>query len=570
MPASPRIFEHSANPYSVPVEFSDDALALEFSQLHGHDLRYTAAWGRWACWNGQAWEADETRRVLDLARDCCRHVSESCQDRKLARHVASARTIAAVERLAQADRRHAATVGQWDADPWILNTPGGVVDLRRGEVRAARREDYCTKTTAVTPGGECSLWRAFLACITAGDRSLENFLQRMCGYILTGVTQEHAMFFLYGTGANGKSKFVEAISGALGDYTKVAPIETFIDSKNQNHPTDVAGLQGARLVTAIETEEGRRWAESKVKTLTGGDPVAARFMRQDFFEYIPQFKLVVAGNHRPGLRTVDEAMRRRFNLLPFTVTIPPEERDQELGEKLKSEWAGILQWAIEGCVEWQRKGLNPAAAVIRATQEYFVEEDALARWIEERIEVKDGFFESASGLFKDWKTWAEAAGEFVGTQKRFSVLLEDRGYRKDRKSKARGFSGIALRNSSVTGYDASVYSPSRARVEDIPEIRHNPSGDAELWPGKSKTHDEEEPERGGFGNCSSTAKTAKPETINALQPLTNGGEKAALPSAVVLETHKPKNESVRNGVPHRPGDLTSLGTRAAGRLRVEL
>lgn len=476
MSALPKIFEGGA----IPPEYSEDALALEFSDRHGDDLRYTAVWGRWACWNGHVWMADETRRVMDMVRDCCRVVSESCNnDPKLARHIASARTIAAVERLAQTDRRHVAEVKQWDADPWILNTPGGVVDLRTGELRPARREDYCTKTTAVTPGGECLRWRAFLARITDGDRSLENFFQRMCGYILTGVTQEHAMFFLWGTGANGKSKFVEAISGALGDYTKVAPIETFIDSKNQSHPTDVAGLQGARLVTAIETEEGRRWAESKVKTLTGGDRITARFMRQDFFEYIPQFKLVVAGNHRPGLRSVDEAMRRRFNLLPFSVTIPPEERDGELGEKLKSEWSGILQWAIEGCLAWQSDGLNPAEAVTRATQDYFVEEDALARWIEERTERKDGFFESTSDLFADWKTWAEAAGEFVGTQKRFSVTFETRGYRKARKNMARGFGGIALRKGSVTDGDAFAHYPSRARVSDIPKTRHHPSLDVE-------------------------------------------------------------------------------------------
>jgi putative DNA primase/helicase len=420
MTNSPQIWgevESASNADAVPVEYSDDALAQIFSERYGDDLRYTAAWDRWSIWNGHAWETDNTRMVLDLARGVCRGEGESCSDPKLARLVASARTIAAVERLAQADNeRHAATPDQWDADPWVLNTPGGVVDLKTGAIRPPRREDYCTKTTAVAPGGDYPLWRAFLARITDGNRELEAFLQRMCGYALTGVTREHALFFLYGTGANGKSKFVETISGAMGDYAKVAPIETFIDSKSQNHPTDVAGLRGARIVTAIETEEGRRWAESKVKTLTGGDRITARFMRQDFFEYTPQFKLVIAGNHKPGLRTVDEAIRRRFNLLPFTVTIPPEERDEELGEKLKTEWPGILQWAIDGCLAWQRTGLNPPTAVTSATKEYFTEEDSLARWIEERTERKAGAWESTSALFADWKAWAESAGEFVGTE----------------------------------------------------------------------------------------------------------------------------------------------------------
>jgi putative DNA primase/helicase len=476
MPHSPHTQDDAASSDTAPVEYSDDALAQVFTERYGEDLRYTAAWGRWSLWNGHVWKTDDTRKVLDLAREICREESRSCQDAKLARHVASSRTIAAVERLAQADHgHHAAKVDQWDAGPWILNTPGGVVDLKTGRLRPALREDYCTKTTAVAPGGDCPRWRAFLSRITNGDRELEAFLQRMCGYALTGVTQEQAMFFAYGTGANGKSKFVEAISGAMGDYARVAPIETFIDSKNQNHPTDLAGLQGARLVTAIETEEGRRWSESKVKTLTGGDRIPARFMRQDFFEYTPQFKLVVAGNHKPGLRTVDEAMRRRFNLLPFSVTIPLGEREGKLGEILKTEWPGILQWAIEGCLSWQRMGLNPPPSVTSATKEYFTEEDSLARWLEERTERRVAAWESATALFHDWKAWAESNGEFAGSQKRFSLNLANREYKPDRKNKARGFDGITLLRRMVTDGDASLYSSSRARMGDNCQTRHHPS-----------------------------------------------------------------------------------------------
>lgn len=535
------------NPDGILVEYSDDALALEFSQRHGDDLRYTAAWGRWGCWNGREWETDETRKVLDLARDCCRHVSESCHDPKLARHIASARTIAAVERLAQADRRHAATVDQWDADPWILNTPGGVVDLRTGELRPAQQEDYCTKTTAVAPGGDCPRWRAFLERITDDSQELECFLRRMCGYILTGVTREEAMFFAYGTGANGKSKFLQAIAGMLGDYAKVAPIETFIDSKNQNHPTDLAGLKGARLVTAIETEQGRRWAESKVKSLTGGDKIAARFMRQDFFEFVPQFKLVVAGNHKPGLRTVDEAMRRRFNLLPFTVTIPPGERDGELGEKLKAEWPGILRWAIEGCLEWQRDGLNPPAAVTVATEEYFEQEDALARWIGERTEQKEGFSESSTDLWEDWKAWADFTGEFAGKQKAFSIALEGRGYRKARKNQGFRFLGIVLRKESVQGRERSSDSSSRARVGHKPKDMHNHTRDVDSGSGGSKTPVEEEVGRGGFGNCSSS-ENQKLEVAST----------EALFRSDDLPIHKPNGASeprTLSVLPAREGDI---------------
>lgn len=425
-------------------EFSEDALALRFTDEHGANLRYTSAWGRWSVWNGTLWRVDETLAVYDLSRRLCRAESENCLKQHALR-IASAQTIAAVERLARSDRRHAATVGQWDADPWLLNTPGGIVDLRTGKMRPAAHEDYITKSTAVAPGGDCPTWLRFLNRVTDAQQELQCFLQRICGYALTGLTRDDALFFLYGSGGNGKSKFLGAFSGLMGDYARTAPIEAFIESRNQNHPTDLAGLQGARLVTAIETEDGRYWSESKLKALTGGDRIAARYMRQDFFEYVPQFKLVFAGNHKPRLRNVDEGIRRRFHLLPFTVTIPESERDVELGEKLRTEWPGILAWAIEGCLAWQREGLNAPAIVIEATNDYLDAEDGLARWLEERTEKKSGAWVSASHLFIDWKAWAESNDEIAGSQKRFSENLAARGYRPNRKNTGRGFEGITLR-----------------------------------------------------------------------------------------------------------------------------
>jgi len=430
-----------------PAEYADDALALKFTERHGNDLRYTAVWGRWSVWDGTIWKPDSTYYVFDLARKVCRAKSSSCQNSRLAPRIASAVTVAAVEKLARADRRHAATIDQWDTDPWLLNTPGGVLDLRTGELRPAAREDYMTKITAVAPGGECRLWQSFLSRITDGNEELQRYLQRICGYTLTGVTREEAMFFLYGTGANGKSVFLNTISSVMGDYARTAPIESFIVSTNEHHPTDLAGLQGACLVTAVETEDGRRWAESKIKVLTGGDRIAARFMRQDFFEYVPQFKLIIAGNHKPGLRTVDEAMRRRLNLLPFTVTVPASERDTELTEKLQEEWGGILQWMIEGCLAWQAEGLHAPTAVSEATASYFAAEDVLSRWIEERCDTKDGRWASATELFRNWHQWCKENQEEPGSQKRFSENLESRGFEPKRTKKARGFIGIGL----VTG-----------------------------------------------------------------------------------------------------------------------
>jgi putative DNA primase/helicase len=269
---------------------------------------------------------------------------------------------------------------------------------------------------------------------------------------LTGITREHALFFCYGTGANGKSVFLSTIAGVLGDYAKTAPASAFTASNNEQHPTDLAGLCGSRFVTGIETEDGRWWAEAKIKSLTGGDRIAARFMRQDFFEYVPQFKLIVAGNHKPGLRNVDEAIRRRLHLIPFTVTIAENERDLELAEKLKAEYPGILRWAIEGCLAWQREGLNPPGLVRSATTEYLAAEDAIGRWMEDRCILERGSWTAGGALFSDFKQWCERAGERPGTQKRFAQALQALGLKQERTGATgtRGFAGIALREDVLT------------------------------------------------------------------------------------------------------------------------
>jgi putative DNA primase/helicase len=346
----------------------------------------------------------------------------------------------------------AATMEQWDIDPMLLNTPEGVVDLVTGRVREHRASDFLTRMTAVGPDGDCPTWIEFLKRVTAEDVELQAFLQRKAGYMLTGLTREHALFFLYGLGANGKSMYLNTLAGILGEYHRTAAIETFTASTVDRHPTDLAGLRGARLVTAIETEEGRRWAESRIKSLTGGDKIAARFMRQDYFEFSPQFKLVIAGNHKPGLRSVDEAIRRRFNLIPFTVHIPPQQRDETLTERLKAEWAGILAWMVQGCLDWQRQGLAPPATVRNATAEYLESEDALSCWMDDKCERSAQSRTSSTDLFISWKNWADAAGEPTGSQKRFSQKLEERGFEKTKDRNGRAFAGLRLITSGYGGY----------------------------------------------------------------------------------------------------------------------
>ncbi len=424
--------------------FTDEGLALRFAERHADTLRYVSAWGKWLFWSGSYWQSDDTLLAFDLSRATCREAARQCNKPSLSRTLASAKTVAAVERLAKADRRLAATVDQWDADPWLFNTPAAVIDLRTGQSRQHDPADHLTKIAAVSPGGACPGWLGHLEKVTAGDTELQSFLKRLLGYSLTGSTQAHALFFLFGTGANGKSVVIDTIAGILGDYHKTAPIETFTASTSERHPTELAGLRGARLVTAVETEEGRRWAESRIKTLTGGDRISARFMRQDFFEYQPQFKLLIAGNHKPGLRSVDEAIRRRFNLIPFTVTIPPEERVEGFGDQLKAEWPGILAWMIEGCLEWQRDGLNPPKAVTEATAAYLDAQDALSAWIEEKCEVGPHGWETRAALFDSWSKWATASGEHVGSRSRFIDAMENRGFEQT-KRQGLGFRGITLK-----------------------------------------------------------------------------------------------------------------------------
>ncbi|CAJ0781085.1 hypothetical protein LMG18090_01274 [Ralstonia mannitolilytica] len=426
---------------------TEDGLATAFTRRYGDDWRYCSLWGKWLVWTGVRWNADQLLYVAHLARGICRTASLKAETAGQKAKLASSATIASVEKIARTDPKHAATADEWDADVWALNTPGGVVDLRTGRMRAHRREDRMTKVTTATPQhGGCPAWLTFLSDITGGSTDLAAYLQRVVGYCLTGVTSEHALFFLYGTGANGKSVFVNVLATILGDYAANAPMDTFMEARGDRHPTELAGLRGARLVSSIETEQGRRWNESKVKAITGGDKVSARFMRQDFFDYLPQFKLLVAGNHKPSIRNVDEAMKRRLHLIPFTVTVPPERRDGRLTEKLLRERDGILAWAIEGCLAWQRQRLDPPDCVLSATEEYFDEEDAIGDFLDEEAQCHAQARVAVADVFLRWQEWAGRRGEYVGTSRWLAQQLANRGFDRTRlHGGVKGLAGLSLK-----------------------------------------------------------------------------------------------------------------------------
>lgn len=428
----------------VPPEFADDALGLRFSNLFGGVLRYVDGWGRWMAWDGAVWRKDDTLRVYDLVRQLCRASAAEAPQPNLQTKLASGKTVASVEKLVRADRRHAATVDQWDADPWLINTPKGIVDLTTGTMRHHNPDRHMTKLTAVGPQTmDCPVWEEFLNRVTGRSLGLKGYLQRVAGYSLTGSIREQALFFAYGTGGNGKGTFLNTIQAVMGDYAIVSNAETFTAATGSRHLTELARLQGARLVVAQETEEGKQLAEARVKAITGGDPITANFMRQDHFTFLPQFKLFISGNHKPVLRNVDPAIKRRFNLIPFDVGIPQSEQDGDLPEKLKAEWPGILKWMVDGCVEWQRIRLHPPKEVLSATQHYFETEDAIALWMSDSLDQGVNLWCQSTRLYASWKVWAEKAGEEVGSMKRFSQKLMARGFQDSRGNNgARGFKGI--------------------------------------------------------------------------------------------------------------------------------
>ena len=320
-----------------------------------------------------------------------------------------------------------------------------MVDLHTGKMRPHRPDDYITKITAVAPGGDVPLWLQFLDAITGGDVELHAFLQRIAGYSLTGVTREHALFFFYGTGANGKGMFLNTLAASSATTPPCA------DGDLHRQPERSTGIRPTSPGCAARAWSPRRrprkagaGPRARIKALTGGDPITARFMRQDFFTY---HAAVQAGHRRqPQARP---ARCRRGDPAP----LPPgavhrdhsnAERDSDLPDKLKAEWPGILQWMIEGCLAWQAKGLAPPATVLIATDNYLQAEDAISNWIRERCKRIEYGGTKSSRLYSDWCTWSKAAGEDPGSQKRFSQALEDKGYVKDPKARHATFRGIAL------------------------------------------------------------------------------------------------------------------------------
>lgn len=448
--------------------------AFRLVRKHGDDLRHVTGWG-WLAWDGMRWQRD-AKPAYNLAKAAALDLYGDAQDLlgQAKEHLATAQRAAELGDERAATTAHdkakelqgkAAAVAGWakasqsrgridaavalaesepavsvrsdgfDANPWLLNCNNGTVDLRTGTLRPHAREDLLTRLAPVAydPAAACPTWDAFLIHIMAGDAEMVRFLQRSVGYSLTGSVQEQCLFFPYGGGANGKSTFLKALLSMMGrDYaTQAAP--DLLTIGRDRHPTELADLAGVRFVASIEVADGKRLAEALVKQLTGGDPVKARLMRQDFFQFDPTFKIWLAANHKPIIQGTDLAIWRRIRLIPFTVTIPEAEQDKRLGDKLLAELPGILAWAVRGCLAWQHDGLGVPAAVTAATEAYRAESDQLAAFLEECIDLDPTGQEQAGPLYQAYKTWTEANGlgpRDILTNVRFGRALEERGFDK--------------------------------------------------------------------------------------------------------------------------------------------
>lgn len=460
--------------------YSDVYNAEALVAAHGKNLRYCYAWGRWLIWNETHWRTDDTGEIMRLARATLKPLvarAIEADDRPLLKHLVRSHAhsmLTAMCKQAQSMGSIPLRPEACDTDPWLLNCPNGTLDLRTGILRPHRREDLLTRCVPVAynPEAPCPTWECFLWRILGGTRPpdrandgavpcaptteaearaerLMRFLQRAVGYALTGVTSEDCLFLLYGHGRNGKSRFLEALHALLGPYAKTADMRTFLMQERDTVRNDLADLYGVRCVSASEVQEGQRFSEGLVKQLTGGDRIKARFLFQEYFEFVPQFKLFLACNHKPVIRGTDLAIWERIKLIPFTVTIPPAERDKELGTKLRAELEGLLAWAVRGCLAWQQEGLGTPREVTQATQAYQAEMDILGHFFEACCLMSPTARVKTGDLYHVYTHWCDRNRETALSPQGFGRQLSGRGFEQHKGTGGtRYWLGIGLRESA--------------------------------------------------------------------------------------------------------------------------
>lgn len=420
---------------------------------HGENIRYCHLEETWLCWNGRRWKTDTTGELMRLAKETVNGIFEEAKKKtdekkeqavfKHAMRSESEAKLRSMINLAQSEESIAILPENLDTDPWQFNVKNGTIDLRRGDLLPHKRSDLITKMAPVQFDSEanCPTWDEFLNQIMDGNENLIAFLKRAVGYTLTADTSEQCLFFLYGPGANGKSTFLETIRLMMGDYTKQTDFTTFL-AKVDNIRNDLARLKGARFVSGVEAGAGKAFAEVFIKRVTGGDKITARFLYKEFFEFDPTFKVFLAANHRPTISGTDYAIWRRIMLIPFSVTI--KKPIKRYIAKLKPELPGILNWAIEGCLEWQKKGLNVPEEVKLATQEYQAEMDILGDFVVDLCTIKPSARTTKTELYEAYEKWCNENKEQPVSKKTFGIRLTERGIISKKSGGTRYWSGIEL------------------------------------------------------------------------------------------------------------------------------
>lgn len=439
------------------THLTDMGNAERFARVCKHDTCFCHNRKSWLHYDGIKWEWNVSGKAEDKAKQTVRTIYQEAargvtptERKRIASYAMKSESnvkIRAMLGLAQSERDLIVEEDELDSNPWLLNVANGTLNLRSQRLGPHRAQDKHTKIAPVAydPQAVCPRWDLFLNEITEDNEDLISFLQRAIGYALTGDIREQCLFIFYGTGANGKTTFLQAISALLGNYWNQSSSEMLLLSRHEGVPNDIARLKGTRFASIIEVEEGRRLKESLVKALTGGDTITARFLFHEYFEYIPQFKIFIGTNHKPVIKGTDLAIWRRIKLIPFTVAIPEENQDKLLLDKLKDELPGILNWAVEGCRLWQEHGLGTPEEVSTATSEYRSESDVLGAFLEERTTAERGGITSASILYQEYSKWCDDNNERAVNNTNFGRALVERGFERVRSGRGNNYRGIVLR-----------------------------------------------------------------------------------------------------------------------------
>ena len=447
-----------SNPNQASIQLTDTGNARIFATRHGNDIRFRCASKKWLIWDGKRWVEDKTGEIQQKAKETAVYlwqsaiqVQDSHRRNALSRHALKSQyegRIRAMIKLAQSEPPIPVIESELDSNPWLLNVQNGTLDLKTGTLLPHQHEDLLTKIIPVPYDSNaiCPTWDRFLDEITASDSGLIRFLQKAIGYSLTGSASEQVVFILYGIGANGKSTFINTILRMLGDYAQQTPTETLLVKKHGNGiPNDVARLKGSRFVAAVEAEHGRHLAEALVKQLTGGDRISARYLYGEFFEFDPTFKIFLSVNHKPVIKGADHGIWRRIRLIPFNVTFTPDKRDPNLSTKLEAELTGILRWAVEGCLLWQKEGLEPPDSVKAAVDEYRAETDIIGEFVDECCVVDPAAKTLFGDLYTAYENWLSKNGVYFPDKKEFAQALEEHGFTSSRSKGKRYRSGIRIK-----------------------------------------------------------------------------------------------------------------------------